>query len=88
MEKIRQHASVMIMHKKPLTIYCDLYELQLINLDTTHRHSEWFKETVCFQKKENSSNFKKEECYNCDILEHFTWECQKQKKSQSITTIK
>ena len=48
-----------------------------MNLDTTHRHSEWFKETGYFQKKENSGNFKREECYNYDIQRHFTQECQK-----------
>ena len=78
----------MIMHKKLTTTYHNLYELQLINLDTTHRCSEWFKETGHFQKKENSSNSKREEYYTCDILEHFTQKCQKQKKSQSITAIK
>ena len=88
MKKIKQHAPVMITQKKLTTVYHNSYSLQSINLNATHRCLEWFKRTGCFQKKENSSNFKKRECYNCDILEHFTQKCQKFKKSQSITTIK
>ena len=88
MKKTRQHAPVVITQKKLTMIYHNLYRLQPMNLDTTHRHLRWFKGTGCFQKKRNSSNFKRGECYNCDILEHFTQECWKQKKSQSITTIK
>ena len=48
MKKIRQHAPVMITQRKLTTIYHDLYELQSMNLDTTHRHSEQFKRTECF----------------------------------------
>ena len=48
MKKTRQHAPVMIMQRKLTTIYHDSYELQFINLDTTHRHSRWFKRTGCF----------------------------------------
>ena len=59
-----------------------------MNLNTTHRCSGQFKGTGCFQKKKNSSNFKREECYNCGISEHFMQKCQKQKKSQSITATK
>ena len=88
MEKIKQHAPVMIMQKKLTTIYCNLYSLQPMNLNTTHRHLRWFKEKESFQKKRNSSNFKREECYNCGTSGHFTQKCQKQRKSQSITTIK
>ena len=71
MKRTKSHVPVIVMQKKPATTYCDLYDLQPMNLNTTHRHSEQFKRTECFQKKRNSSNFKREECYNCDILEHF-----------------
>ena len=63
---------VVITYRKPATVNYNPYELQSINLDTTQECSEWFKETKCFQKKENSSNSKREECYNYDITEHFT----------------
>ena len=87
-KRTKQHAPVMITQKKLAMIYHDSYSLQPMNLNTTHRHLRWFKGTGHFQKKRNSSSFKREECYNCDILRHFTQECQKQKKSQSITTTK
>ena len=48
MKKTKQHAPVMITQKKPTTIYHDSYELQSMNLDTTHRHSGWFKRTGRF----------------------------------------
>ena len=48
MKKNRQHAPVMIMHKKLTMIYYDLYELQSINLNATHRYLEQFKETEHF----------------------------------------
>ena len=88
MKKIKQHAPVVITQRKLTMIYHDSYDLQLMNLDTTHRHLRQFKGTGCFQKKENLSNFKRGECYNCDISGHFAQECQKSKKSQSIATIK
>ena len=48
MKRNKQHAPVIVTHKKLMTIYYDLYKLQLMNLDTTHRCLEWFKETECF----------------------------------------
>ena len=48
MKKSRQHAPVIIMHKKLTTIYHNLNELQSMNLDTTHECSEQFKETEHF----------------------------------------
>ena len=48
MKKNKQHASVVITHKKLTTVYHDLYKLQLINLDATQEYSEWFKRTECF----------------------------------------
>ena len=88
MKRTKLHAPVIVMQRKSTTLYHDSYGLQSMNLDTTHRHSEQFKRTECFQKRGTSSHFKREECYNCDISGHFTQECQKQRKSQSITTIK
>ena len=48
MKRNKQHAPVVITHKKLTTNYYDSYELQLMNLDTTYRHSEQFKRTGCF----------------------------------------
>ena len=59
-----------------------------MNLNTTQEHSRWFKKTGCFQKKRNNNNIKGVKCYNCDIKEHYMWECCKLKKSQIIITIK
>ena len=36
MEKNRQHAPVVVTHKKLTIIYYDSYELQLMNLDATY----------------------------------------------------
>ena len=88
MKRIKLHVSVIVTQRKLTTMYHDSYGLQSMNLDTTHEHLRWFKRTECFQKKRTLSHSKREECYNCDISEHFTQECWKQKKSQSITTIK
>ena len=48
MKKTRHHAPVVIMQRKLTIAYHDLYDLQSMNLDTTYRHSEWFKRTECF----------------------------------------
>ena len=59
-----------------------------MNLDTTHEHSEWFKETGHFKKKENNSNIKEIKCYTCDIKEHYMWDYCKLRKSQTLAAIK
>ena len=48
MKKNKQHALVIITHKKLTIVYHDLYRLQSMDLDTTHRHLRQFKETGCF----------------------------------------
>ena len=88
MKRNKQHAPVVIAHQKLTISYHDSYELQLIDLDIIYEHSEWFKETGCFQRKENSSNTKGVKYYNCDFKEYYAWECHKLKKSQSITATK
>ena len=60
------------------------YDLQLMILDMTQRHSMWGKESGCFQKKGNDSSIKKGKCYNCDIEEHYTNKCRKSRKSQQV----
>ena len=48
MKKNKQHAPVVITHKKLTMTYHDLYELQSMDLDATHEYLRWFKETGCF----------------------------------------
>ena len=79
---------VVVTHKKSSPQVHDSYELQLINLNTTHKCLKHFKETGCFQRKRNSSNIKKIKCYNYDIREHYTRDCDKLKKSQTLVIIK
>ena len=62
---------VIMTHKKSAPQVHDLYKLQSMNFDTIYEHSEYFKETEYFQKKENSSYIKKIDYYNCDIKEHY-----------------
>ena len=88
MERTKLHALVIVTQRKPAMIYHNPYGLQPMDLDATHGHSGWSKGTGRFQKKGTPSHFKKRECYNCGISGHFTQECRKQKKSQSITTTK
>ena len=63
---------IIMTHKKSAPQAHNLYELQPINLDTIYRHLTHFKETGCFQKKENRDNIKKIKCYNYDIKRHYT----------------
>ena len=79
---------VIVAHKKSAPQVHDLYELQSMNLDLIYRHSEHFKETQYSQKKENSNNIKKIKCYNCDIKEHYTQDCYKSKKLQTLAAIR
>ena len=71
MKKTQQHVLIMIAHKKSALQICDLYKLQSMNLDTIYKNLGCFKETGYFQKKENSNNIKRVECYKCDIREHY-----------------
>ena len=71
MKKTQQHMSMLITYKKSTPQVHNLYKIQPMNLDTIYECSEQFKETEHFQKKENSSNTKEVECYNCDIKEHY-----------------
>ena len=64
------------------------YDLQLMNLNVTQRHSKQDKRSECFQKKENSNSIKKRKCYNCDVKEHYINECRKSRKSQQVAKIK
>ena len=77
-----------MVHKKSTPQVHDSYELQPMNLDTIYEHLRQFKGTKHFQKKENSSNIRKVECYNCDIKEHYARDCYKIKKSQNLTAIR
>ena len=79
---------VVMTHKNSASSAYNLYKLQFMNLYTTQKYLEHFKETDHFQKNENSSNTKKIKCYNYDIKEHYTQDCCKLKKSQHLITIK
>ena len=52
-----------------------------MNLDITQRCLKQKKELEYFHRKENSSNIKKEKCYNCDIKEYYMNKCRKLKKT-------
>ena len=86
--KLKKHnnrASIVIREwseqkKQPISEHYKDYDLQLMNLDMTQRHSKQDKRSEHFQKKENNSRTKKKRCYNCDIKEHYANECRKSKK--------
>ena len=78
----------MMTYKKSTPQVHNLYELQFMNLDTIYRCLRCFKETRYFQKKENDSNIKIVECYNCDIIKYYIQDCYNLKKSQNLTAIR
>ena len=86
MKRTQQHVPVVIDHKKSTPQVCDLYKLQSIDIDATQECLRCFKETGCFQKKRNSSYIRKVKCYNCNIKRHYTWDCYKVKKPQTLAT--
>ena len=72
---------VMMTHKKSTLQIYNLYELQIINLDSIYKCLKYFKEIEYFQKKENSNNIKKVKCYNYNIKRCYAQDYQKIKKS-------
>ena len=85
MKKRNSHITIIIKEKKKVLLLTqDYYELQLMNLDIVQECQRLFKKKEYFQKKENSSNIKKEKCYNYNIIKYYINKCRKSRKLQNF----